>query len=136
MPGLGMSSQSPSTLLGQHHLVVGLERRVVASRGNKRHVRPHKTHAQPERLVLVLFDQFHRLGCRLAVGMDQVVAIGFDDDKRIAADDRSLAVGVALQRFAVARGLPLGPWLLNRSVQERASSAPSSPFSIPPGTPM
>ena len=35
-------------LFGQHHLVVRLVPRVIASRCNERHVRPYKADAQPE----------------------------------------------------------------------------------------
>src|SRR4051812_40838360 len=40
--------------------------------------------------------------------MNEVVAVGFDDDEGVAANDGLFTVGIAFERFARAGGLPFG----------------------------
>ena len=140
--GLGNVVPVAGDLRRQRQLVVRQKRLEVLLRRDERHMRADKADGEKERLAGMLLDQFHGLGRGLAVGVNQVVAIGLDDDERIAAHDRLFAVGIAFQRFAGARRLPSGPGLLNFSVHEAGSSpsrrcvAPSPPSSMPPGTPM
>jgi hypothetical protein len=83
----------------QRQLVVGQKGLEVLSRRDERHVRAHKADGEEERLAGVLVDQFHGLRCCLAIGMNQVIAVGFDHDKRIAAHDWFLAIWIAFQRL-------------------------------------
>ena len=93
----------------QLHRAVGQERGVVRNWSNKGDVWPDKSNAQPESLMLVLFDQLHRLGRCPAIGMDQVISVRLDNDKRVPADHRFFSVRVSLQRLSLSRCLPLRP---------------------------
>ena len=106
MPGLGNVVPIASDLRRQRQLVVRQKRLEVFLRRDERHVRPHEADGQEERLAGVLFDQLHGLGRGLAVGVNQVIAVGFDHDERVAAHDRLLAIRIAFQRLADAARLP------------------------------
>ena len=56
----------------------------------------------------MLLDQLDRFRSRLAVGVNEIVPVGFDHDERVAADDWFLAVRIVFQRFAVAGRFPFG----------------------------
>ena len=71
-------------------------------------MRPHETNSEKKRFVLLrkLADQFRRLHRRFAIRMHEVISVRLHHHKRIAAHHRPFAVGIALQRFALARRAP------------------------------
>ena len=93
---------------GQDHLAVGLEGRIIGSRGDEGHVRTHESDAQPERLVLVKVNQFRRFFRSFAIGVHEVIPVGFHDHEGVAAHGRLLAIGIVLQGFPVTRSSPFG----------------------------
>jgi hypothetical protein len=58
-------------------------------------MRPHETDREEERLAGMLPDEFAGLRRGLAVRVNHVIAVGLHHDKRVAAHDRLLAVGIA-----------------------------------------
>ena len=51
----------------------------------------------------MLLNEFYGLGGRFSVGVDEVIAIGFDDDKGITTHRAGFSsVGIVLQSFTIA----------------------------------
>ena len=92
-------------LRGQHHFVVRLKRRVVLARSDERDMWPDETDAQPERFILMLLNQLHSFGSRLAVGVNHVVAVSFDNDEGVATDNGAFARLDCLPEFRHHREL-------------------------------
>jgi hypothetical protein len=55
----------------------------------------------------MLLNEFYGLGSGFSIGVDKVIAIGFDDDKGITTYRAGLSsVGIVLQSFAISWSLP------------------------------
>ena len=66
-----------------------------------------KAHPEKERFAFVLCDQLACLGRGLSIGVNQIIALGFDYDKRVSTHDRLLSIRITFQRFTGSRRFPL-----------------------------